>query len=74
MCFVCQHPNHDNYAGANPAIVLKVKGEARLQRQNLESMKARGPECPLCPKHLANYEAVVEALEEYERRARTLHR
>ena len=67
MCFVYQYPNRDNYANANPLMVLKIKGEATMQRQNLEAMKACDQR-PLCDKHLANYEQVVIALEEHERK------
>ena len=69
MCFVCQHPNRDNYASINPSLVwmfIIPQGESSRQRQNYEAMKARGPQCPLCPKHLANYEQVVIRLEELE--------
>ena len=64
MCYACK-PG-DGYAKADPRTVvyefLILPGTAAEQRANLEASRERNS---LCEKHLANYEAVVKALEAY---------
>lgn len=73
MCIVCQHPERDNYAGEDPAMVvgsrfLTLPGTAAEQRANYEAAKVRIESYEsvwLCRKHLDNYRLVVEALERH---------
>lgn len=72
MCWSCKHPGN-NYSDADPKTVTRIylilPGEAGKQRANFEALKERierGFSTGLCEKHLANYEAVVIALEEAE--------